>query len=134
MIHIETANIFRIPVSLYTSAKFTHCICSNLQGCGDGIPLRMGNGYILNDAITSSSGTQQNPAHLGRLGGNSYWCSDVERISHLEISLPKKQRITGAVVDVVNGQHIKAFALLAKSGNISDNLSFEAVMTLLHTF
>ena len=134
MIHIETANIFRIPISLYTSAKFTHCICSNLQGCGDGIPLGMGNGYILNDAITSSSETQQNPAHLGRLGGNSYWCSDVERISHLEISLPKKQRITGAVVDVVNGQHIKGFALLAESGNIWDNLSFEAVMTLLHTF
>ncbi|KAK2566872.1 CUB and sushi domain-containing protein 1 [Acropora cervicornis] len=96
------------------------------QGCGDGIPLGMGNGNILDDAITSSSKTQQNPAHLGRLGGNSYWCSDVESISHLEISLPKKQRITGAVVDVVNGQHIKGFALLAESGNIWDNLSLEA--------
>lgn len=94
--------------------------------CGDGIPLGMGNGNILDDAITSSSKTQQNPAHLGRLGGNSYWCSDVESISHLEISLPKKQRITGAVVDVVNGQHIKGFALLAESGNIWDNLSLEA--------
>ncbi|XP_044173272.1 uncharacterized protein LOC114977789 [Acropora millepora] len=95
--------------------------------CGDGIPLGMGNGYILDDAITSSSETQQNPAHLGRLGGNSYWCSDVERKSHMEISLPKKQRITGAVVDVVYGQRIRGFALLAKNENIWDLLSIEEV-------
>ena len=93
----------------------------------------MGNGYILDDAITSSSETQQNPAHLGRLGGNSYWCSDVERKSHMEISLPKKQRITGAVVDVVYGQRIRGFALLAKNENIWYLLSIEEVMTLLRT-
>ena len=132
--HIETANIFRIPTSLYTSAKFTHCICSNLQGCGDGIPLGMGNGYILDDTITSSSETQQNPAHLGRLGGSSYWCSDVESKSHLEISLPKKQRISSAVVDVVDGQHIRGVALLAKCAVTWDPLTFEKVMTLLRTF
>ncbi|XP_067016849.1 sushi, von Willebrand factor type A, EGF and pentraxin domain-containing protein 1-like isoform X1 [Acropora muricata] len=82
--------------------------------CGDGIPLGMGNGYIRDDAITSSSETQQNPAHLGRLGGNSYWCSHVERISHLEISLSKKQRITGAIVDVVDGQGIRGVVLRSK--------------------
>ena len=132
--HIETANIFRIPTSLYTSAKFTHCICSNLQGCGDGIPLGMGNGYILDDTITSSSETQQNPAHLGRLGGNSYWCSEVESISHLEISLPKKQKITNAVVDVFDDEHIRGVALLAKYAVTWYPLTFEKVMTLLRTF
>lgn len=126
MMHIETTNIFRIPTSLYTSTKFTHCICSNLQGCGDGIPLGMGNGYIRDDAITSSSETQQNPAHLGRLGGNSYWCSDVESRSYLEISLSKKQRITGAIVDVVNGQGIRGVGLRSKD----EVLHMEEVMTL----
>ena len=94
----------------------------------------MGNGYILHNAITSSSETQQNPAHLGRLGGNSYWCSDVESISQLEISLPKKQRITGAVADVVYGQHIKGVALLASYALRWDPLALEEVMTLLRTF
>ena len=134
MIHIQTANIFRIPTRLYTSAKFTHCICSNLQGCGDGIPLGMGNGYILDDAITSSSETQQNPAHSGRLGGNSSWCSDAESDSHLEISLSRTKRITGASVHVVKGQNIRAFVLVAKNENRWDPLSFEEVRTLLHTF
>lgn len=134
MIHIETANIFRIPISLYTSVKFTHCICSNLQGCGDGIPLGMGNGYILDDAITSSSATQQNPAYSGRLGGNSSWCSDAESDNHWEISLSKTKRITSASVHVVKGQNIRAFVLLAKNANRWEPLSFEEVMTLLHTF
>lgn len=97
------------------------------RGCGDGIPLGMGNGYILDDAITSSSETQQNPAHLGRLGGSSYWCSDVQSKSHLEISLPKKQRITGAVVDVVDGQLIRGVALLAKYAFLWDPLAFDEV-------
>ena len=95
----------------------------------------MGNGYIPNKAITSSSEMRQNPAYSGRLGGKSSWCSNVESISHLEISLSKKKRITGASVDVVNGQNtIRGFALLAKNANRWDTLSLEEVMTLLHTF
>ena len=91
----------------YRSISFIHCICSNLQGCGSGNPLGM---------------------------GNSYWCSDVERNSRLEIRLSKTQRITSAIVDVINGQDIRGFALLAKNANRWDPLSFEEVMTLLHTF
>lgn len=95
----------------------------------------MGNGYIPNEAITSSSETRQNPAYSGRLGGKSSWCSDAESDNHLEISLSKTKRITGASVDVVNGQNIiEGFALLAKNANRWDALSFEEVMTLLHTF
>ena len=94
----------------------------------------MGNGYIPNEAITSSSETRQNPAHLGRLGETSSWCSDVKNDSHLEIRLSKTQRITGAIVDVVDVHHIKGFALLAKNGNVWHALSFGEVMTLLHTF
>lgn len=86
----------------------------------------MGDGYIRDDAITSSSETQQNPAHLGRLGGNSYWCSDLESKSHLEISLSKKQRITGAIVDFVHGQGIRGVALRSKYAV----LHMKKVMTL----
>ncbi|XP_067016838.1 sushi, von Willebrand factor type A, EGF and pentraxin domain-containing protein 1-like isoform X2 [Acropora muricata] len=95
--------------------------------CSGGNPLGMGNGYIPNEAITSSSETRQNLAHLGRLGGTSSWCSDVESDSRLEIRLSKTQRITGAIVDVVDGQHIRGFALLAKNGNIWHALSFGEV-------
>ena len=95
----------------------------------------MGNGFIPDEAITSSSETRQNPAHLGRLGEELYWCSGVESESHLEISLSKKQRITSAIVDVVRGQQkAEGVALLAKNGDIWYKLSVEKVMNLLHTF
>ena len=128
-------NWLRIATGLYTSVKFTYFICSNLQDCGGGNPLGMSNGFIPDEAITSSSETRQNPAHLGRLGEELYWCSGVESESHLEISLSKKQRITSAIVDVVRGQQKpEGVALLAKNGDIWYNLSVEKVMNLLHTF
>ena len=47
----------------------------------------------------------------------------------------KKQRITGAIVDVVRGQqNIKGVALLTKNGTTWHHLSVKQVMTLLHTF
>ena len=92
----------------------------------------MGNGHISYEAVTSCSETQQNPAHLGE---KPHWCSSVKSAGPWEISLLKKQRITGAIVDVVCGQqNIKGVALLAKSGTTWHHLSAKQVMTLLHTF
>ena len=95
----------------------------------------MGNGFIPDEAITSSSETQHNPAHLGRLGGKRYWCSaGAESESHLEISLSKTQRITSAIVDLVRGQQNIGVALLAENGDTWHNLFVKKVMNLLHTF
>jgi len=65
-------------------------IYSNDQHCdGRGKPLGMSNRLIPDSSIRASSQRDQNhAAHLGRLGGNSYWCSKIESSGHMEIDLP----------------------------------------------
>ena len=74
----------------------------------------MSTGDIPDVSIRASSETKQNPASDGRIGGSSYWCPRNEKISNLEIDLPKTQTITAAILDVKDGSGIKAVGLAAK--------------------
>ena len=74
----------------------------------------MRTGDIPDESIRASSETEQNPAYHGRIGGSSYWCPRNDKISNLEIHLPKTQTITAAILDVKDGSGIKAVGLKAK--------------------
>ena len=65
----------------------------------------MQSGAILDSAIKASSQRdQQHPAHHGRLGRNSFWCSKNEKkISYIEIDLPQEYKITVVSIEVQGG-------------------------------
>ncbi len=71
----------------------------------------MRSGKIPDDSITASSQTDQHPAHHGRLGRDSYWCSNDEATSYIEIRLSKRYKITEARVQIQNGHKVKNIAL-----------------------
>ena len=77
-----------------------HCFYSNIQDCDGGKPLGMQSGEIPDSAIRASSQTDQHPAHHGRLGRNSFWCSKDEKKSFIDIDLPKEYKITAVSIEV----------------------------------
>ena len=78
-----------------------HCSYSNIKDCDGGNPLGMQSGAIPDSAIKASSQRdQQHPAHHGRLGRNSFWCSKNEKTSYIEIDLPKEYKITAVSIAV----------------------------------
>ena len=82
------------------------------KDCNGGVPLGMRSGDIPDKYITASSQTAQHPAYHGRLGRDTYWCSNDERTSYIEIRLPKKYKITEARVQITkNIENIKSIAL-----------------------
>ena len=72
----------------------------------------MTSGEIPDKSITASSQTNQNPAHHGRLGSDTFWCSKDEGTSYIEIRLPKKYKITEARVQMKNIHKIRNIGLL----------------------
>ena len=60
----------------------------------------MQSGEIPDSSIRASSQTDQHPAHRGRLGGKSFWCSKDERASFIDIDLPKEYKITAVSIEV----------------------------------
>ena len=60
----------------------------------------MQSGVIPDSSIRASSQTGQHPAHHGRLGGTSFWCSKDEKTSFIEIDLPKEYKITAVSIEV----------------------------------
>ncbi|XP_078348139.1 protein lev-9-like isoform X2 [Oculina patagonica] len=81
--------------------------------CNGGIPLGMESGKIPDESITASSQTHQHPAHHGRLaiGRDTYWCSNDEAESYIDIRLPKRYKITYARVQIQNGHKVQNIAL-----------------------
>jgi len=88
------------------SASVPRCL-----DCGTGIPLGMGSGKIPDKSIKASSQKFQHPAHHGRLGGGTYWCSEEETGSYIQIDLPKKYKITGARIQLKSKYKIKIIIL-----------------------
>ena len=56
---------------------------------------------ILDKFIQASSERKGHPAHHARLGGKSFWCSEIEHFqNYLMIDFPRKYKITSVSVDV----------------------------------
>ena len=68
----------------------------------------MKSGKIPDKSIKASSQKSQHPAHHGRLGGGTYWCSEEETRSYIQIDLPKKYKITGARIQFKSKYDIKS--------------------------
>jgi len=81
------------------------------RDCGTGIPLGMESGKIPDKSIKASSQKYQHPAHHGRLGGGTYWCSEEERSGFIQIDLPKKYKITGARIQLESKYNISVIVL-----------------------
>lgn len=58
--------------------------------------------------MTASSQKEQYPAHHGVFGRDSFWCSEEEKTSYLEIQFPMKYKITGARIQLKSKYRIKA--------------------------
>ena len=69
---------------------------------------------IPDTAIKASSQIAQHPAHHGRLGGDSYWCSEEGKAHFIHINLPKKYKITGARIQLKSEYEIKSIVLKGK--------------------
>jgi len=88
------------------SASVPRCL-----DCGTGIPLGMESGKIPDKSIKASSQKFQHPAHHGRLDGGTYWCSEEEKKSFIQIDLPKKYKITGTRIQLKSKYKIKSIIL-----------------------
>ena len=66
---------------------------------------------IPDTSIKASSQIAQHPAHHGRLGGDSYWCSEEGKADFIHIYLPKKYKITGARIQLKSEYKIKGIVL-----------------------
>ena len=71
----------------------------------------MESGKIPHTSIKASSQKFQHPAHHGRLGGGTYWCSEEEKSGFIQIDLPKKYKITGARIQLESKYNIKTIIL-----------------------
>ena len=69
---------------------------------------------IPDTSIKASSHKAQHPAYLGRLGGDSYWCSEEGKGDFIHIYLPKKYKITGARIELKSEYDIKSIVLKGK--------------------
>lgn len=67
----------------------------------------MESGKIPDKSIKASSQKLKHPAHHGRLGGGTYWCSEEEKRGFIQIDLPKKYKITGARIQLKSKYDIK---------------------------
>ena len=56
---------------------------------------------IPDTAIKAYSHRVQHPAHHGRLGGDSYWCSEEEKAHFIEIYLPKKYNNINIIIYII---------------------------------
>ena len=90
----------------------------------------MESGKIPHTSIKASSQKFQHPAHHGRLGGGTYWCSE-EKQGFIQIDLPKKYKITGARIQLESKYNIKTIIL---KGHIFEewlNVHYEEVKLAL---
>ena len=65
-------------------------------------------------AIKASSHKAQHPAYHGRLGGDSYWCSEEGRDDFIHIDFPTKYKITGARIQLKSEYEIRRIVLRGK--------------------
>ena len=82
---------------------------------------------IPDTSIRASSHTARHPAHHGRLGGDSYWCSERGKAHYIEIDLPKKYKITAARIQLKSAYKIKTIILNGKILNEWVNFHYEKV-------
>ena len=69
---------------------------------------------IPDTSIKASSHKAKHPAYHGRLGGDSYWCSEEGKADFISIYLPKKYKITGARIEFKSEYEIKSIVLKGK--------------------
>ena len=74
----------------------------------------MESGKIPDTSIKASSQKGQHSAHLGRLGGDNYWCSEEEKAGFIQINLQKKYKITGARIQLKTEYKIKSIMVLGQ--------------------
>lgn len=92
----------------------------------------MGNRKIPDESIRASSQKDQHPAHHGRLGEDRYWCSKEEKISYIQINLPKTYKITGARIQLKSKYDIKDILLRGQFFNQWMIMHFEKVKKKLY--
>ena len=74
----------------------------------------MASGDILDKSIKASTETDGHLARHGRLGGDSYWCSQKKKISFFQIHLPRKYKITAAGIQFKSKYNIQTIILKVK--------------------
>ena len=77
--------------------------------------------------IKASSHKAQHPAHHGRLGGDSYWCSEDEKADFIHINLPKRFKITGARIELKSEYEMKSIVLKGKIIQDWEDFNYEQV-------
>jgi len=82
-------------------------------------------------SIKASSHRVQHPAHHGRLGGDSYWCSEEGKADFIQIDLPKKYKITGARIQLKSEYKIKSIILKGQIFKTWLNSHYEKVKLAL---
>ena len=61
----------------------------------------MSSRIIPDSLIQASSEREGHPTYHARLGGKSFWCSEKEHSIYLKIDFPRKYKITGVSVNVI---------------------------------
>ena len=69
---------------------------------------------IPDTSIKASSHKAQHAAYHGRLGGDSYWCSEERKEDFIHLNLTKKYKITGARIELKSEYEIKSIVLKGK--------------------